>query len=429
MPPPFSPQLSRAAPAPPVYPPLLPPPGVIPPATSRNNPFRHALHQAHLRDPYSRLVARGLDGEEGEGELFPYLSAFPVGPTPLGPKQCAFAWEFTLSPTDCQRFPQFLGTPVGQRSSRVVRDGNQIYRLRCIRVSPPTTAISPSAWSVADAVWPSLAYVFVNGAELSFRRKLHHGKDLPLEITRHLRPGTNTVTLHLIRNAAESKDQFYAAAVEVLDITSFTRAIQLATLLPAGQCRERIRQRLHPATRDDDDVSIVSEELTVSLVDPFTARIFDRPVRGQRCAHHECFDHDTWIRTRAAKSDRQALKDDWKCPICGRDARPQNLVIDGFLCEVRNILAATNRLEGARAIQVKSDGSWTLKEEADRPAPQHGGAGPEVARGPPKRKSISVDDRPASLTQRPKIEQARSHTQTQTMGYVRCSPTEVISLD
>ena len=421
-----NPQVSRA-PAPPVYPPLLPPPGVMPPAMSRVNPFRHALHHAHLRDPYSRLVVRGLDGEEGEGELFPYLSAFPVGPTPLGPRQCAFAWEFALSPADCQRFPQFLGTPVGQRPARIVRDGSQIYRLRCVRVSPSTTAVSPSAWSVADAVWPSLAYIFVNGVELPVRRKLYYGKDLPLDITRHLRPGTNTVTLHLIRNAAESKDQFYAAAVEVLDITSFTRAIQLAGSLPAAQCRERIRQRLHPATRDDDDdddVSIVSEELTVSLVDPFTAQIFDRPVRGQRCAHLECFDHDTWIRTRAAKSDRQALKDDWKCPICGRDARPQNLVIDGFLSEVRNTLAATNRLDGARAIQVKADGSWVLKAEATQ---QHTAGGPDVSREPPKRKSVSVDDRPPSLTQRPKLEQARS--QTQTTGDVRSLPTEVISLD
>ncbi|PLN86262.1 hypothetical protein BDW42DRAFT_158854 [Aspergillus taichungensis] len=373
-------------------------------------------------------MVRGLDGEEGEGELFPYLSAFSVGPTPLGPRQCAFAWEFTLSPADCQRFPQYLGTPVGQRPSRIVRDGSQIYRLRCVRVSPSTTAVSPSAWSVADAVWPSLAYIFVNGAELSVRRKLYFGKDLPLEITRHLRPGTNTVTLHLIRNATESKDQFYAAAVEVLDITSFTRAIKLASVLPTAQCRERIRQRLHPTPRDDDDdddVSIVSEELTVSLVDPFTARIFDRPVRGQRCAHQECFDHETWIRTRAAKSDRQALKDDWKCPICGRDARPQNLVIDSFLCEVRNTLVAANRLDGARAIQVKADGSWVLKEEAA--TPQHTAGGPDVSRGPPKRKSISSDDRPSSSTQRPKIEHVRS--QTRTTGDVRSSSAEVISLD
>jgi hypothetical protein len=204
----------------------------------------------------------------------------------------------------------------------------------------------------------------VNGVELYVRRKFHNGKDIPLDISGHLKEGLNAISLHFIRSAAESRDIVYALAVEVMDTLSFTQVKKLAQTLPAPQSRERIRRRLSSSTTDDE-LSIVSDYLTVNLVDPFMARIFNIPARGITCEHVECFDLETYILTRASKPGKAVLKENWKCPICGADARPQYLIIDGFLSEVRADLVRTGHLGGARAIKIKADGSWELKSDGE----------------------------------------------------------------
>ena len=54
----------------------------------------------------------------------------------------------------------------------------------------------------------------------------------------------------------------------------------------------------------------------------------------------------------------------WECPFCSLDARPTNLVKDGFLQEVCNALETNGQIE-PRAVVVKSDGSFTLKSEVE----------------------------------------------------------------
>ncbi|KAB8229130.1 MIZ zinc finger domain protein [Aspergillus alliaceus] len=297
------------------------------------------------------------------------------------------------------------GPDRGQRSLRIYVSGNRVYRLRCIKIPPATGEVAESAWSVAESVWPSVLYVHVNGVELFVRRRLHNGKDLPLDITDHLREGENNVSLHFIRSPVETNDMLYAMGIEVLEVSDMARAFSLAQLLPASECREKIRNRVSSRLQDDE-ISVVSDHLSVNLVDPFTARIFDRPVRGRSCQHQDCFDHLTWIQTRASKSGKRSLKNDWKCPICARDARPQHLVIDGYLQEVHSELARTNRLEVAKAILIKADGSWELKTEADTRVSSERGAENSMGRTASKRKA--TDNSGHSPSQKTKSERVSS---------------------
>ncbi|KAI9037756.1 MIZ zinc finger domain protein [Aspergillus affinis] len=411
----------RFAPGP-VAQPLLPPPGHKPSTTSRPHPLRDALHQAHLRGPVNEVQAPQHDQEAG---LFQYLSGFAVKPVPLGTEECAYTWQFELSRSDLDRVPASQLPSLGQRAVRAYKDGSQIHRLRCIRADPATSEVSEQAWCTADSIWPGVIYVFINDVEAYVRRRIHNGKDLPLDISHYLREGVNTVAVHFIRNAAETRDLTYAMAVEVLDIVSLSRAKELAQPLAAAESREQIRTRLSPGQQQDDEVSIVSDNLTIDLVDPFMARVFNTPVRGRFCGHQECFDHDTWILTRASKSGNAPMKEDWKCPICHQDARPQSLVIDGFLVEVHEELARANRLETARAIQVKNDGSWQVRAEteaSDR-------SGPDRTASKRKLNGSSSPESPAS--QKPKVERRPSFiTNGDTSAQPACpQPTEVIALD
>jgi hypothetical protein len=388
--------------SPPIPQPLLPPPGPLPSTTTRPHPLRHGLHQAHLRDPLVKWTPSGAGGEKVDKEtnLFHFLKSFVVPPTPLGQTESAFEWQFSLSRADFDRLPRIVPRDTGQRLVRSLVDGSQVYRLRCIRISPSASEVSQHVWCLTESVWPSVIYIFVNGVELYVRRKFHNGKDIPLDISGYLKEGLNTITLHFIRSAAESKDVVYALAVEVMDTLSYTQVLKLVQTLPATVSHQRIRRRLSSSTADDE-LSIVSDYLTVNLVDPFMARIFNVPVRGITCEHVECFDLETYIMTRASKTGKAVLKENWKCPICGADARPQHLIVDGFLGEVRADLMRTGRLEGARAIKIKADGSWELKSDGESTSSEK-----ELAQvhegGPLKRKREGAVSPLA--TQRPKTE-------------------------
>ncbi|RAH77104.1 hypothetical protein BO86DRAFT_324087 [Aspergillus japonicus CBS 114.51] len=395
---------------------LLPASAAIMPANAPPlHPLRDALHQVHLREPAHQLVRRDPTGQSQETKLFQYLDSFALTPTPLGRFECQFHWSFTLSQEAADRLPAPSQMSSGEVSHpvRVLMDGQQLYRMRCISVSPDTKLpIDESTWSRAECAWPSVIYIFVNDTELFVRRKFHHQKDVPLDITPHLRVGENKISLHFIRDAAEQKEKLYAAAVEIAQIAALEPVMALAQTLDADESCRQIHQRLEQSSsndNEDDDLHVVSSDLMINLVDPFTARVFKQPVRGQLCLHSECFDHETFIQTRAAVSGPRALPNDWRCPICQRDARPQMLVRDEFMVDVHNELVRTNQLDDARAIRVTLDGSWTVVTEAELPTF--------------KRSSTGLD---SPLPKRPKM--APPETKFQPIRTASASP-EVIDLD
>lgn len=255
---------------------------------------------------------------------------------------------------------------MGYRALRIFAEGCRVYHLRCIKVSPSTKEeeLGQQAWSVADTVWPSVVYIFVNGVEHYVRRKVHNGKDIPLDITDSLIEGENNISLHFLRSSAETKDVLYALAVEIMDIASVDRLKQLVRYLPASETHARVRQHLS-SSGTDDELSIVSDNISVDLICPFTCRVFNTPARGVDCAHLECFDLDTYFITKASKSGKGVMEYNWRCPICDKDARPQSLIVDNYLVDVRAELERTNQLEDAKAIRIKADGSWELKAEQE----------------------------------------------------------------
>lgn len=344
---------------------FLPPEGAPPPNTSRPNPLRLALHQAQLRDPIKKLVRQSSEGQELV-QLFQCLNSFAVPPSLLGQRECSFEWKFPVSNIDRDKSPRLIQTTMGNRALRIFAEGCRAYHLRCIKVSPSTKEedLGLRTWNVADTVWPSVIYVFVNGVEHYVRRKVHNGRDLPLDITDALCEGENKISFHFLRNPAETKDVLYALAVEVMDIASVDQLKQLVQFLPASETHTRVQQHLS-SSGADDDLSIVNDDISVDLICPFTCRIFNTPARGVDCSHLECFDLDTYFITKASKSGKGPMEWNWRCPICDKDARPQSLIVDNYLVHVRAELERNNQLADAKAIRIKADGSWELKTEQE----------------------------------------------------------------
>ena len=334
--------------------------------------MRVALHQAHLRSPNWKC---GHDGSGGQGneELFVYLDSLVLPPTPLGKDDSVFHWNFSLSRQDCERFPYTTDPGEGKRRVKTISNLTQMYRFRCIKMPADSAAksVSEPNWALAESIWPSVVYVRVNGVEMEMRRKIHNTKDLPLDITDNLKQGENVVSLYFLRGRGETTNVLYAAGVEELKVVNFDEAKSMAVTLPAAECRNRIQSRLHGGGTDGDsgndgeDLAIVSQDITINLCDPFMSKIFNVPARGRLCKHAECFDLDTFISTKAVRSSKNSLKERWKCPICGGDARPNTLIVDGFLAEVRAELEMTGQLDESRAIEFNAEGTWKVKRTPD----------------------------------------------------------------
>ncbi|KAJ5960111.1 Zinc finger MIZ-type [Penicillium vulpinum] len=393
-------------------PPFLPPPNYRAPMMVNPNPTCLALHLVHLRDPMKKLVKEGSDGNDIETDLFTYLNAFAIHPTIINADQPIYSWNISFTDDERQKFPHIAYGKDSHSSVWTFKPGCRTIRLRFIRLPGNLDSVKENTWATAGTFWPSVFYITVNGKELHVRRKVHNGKDLPLDITEHLHAGENTVRLDLILGKDECKTIKYAFGVEVMEVTEFDQILSLIQSLPAADSRAAIQKRLSPIT-DDDDLAVVTDNLTIDLVDPFMARIFDIPVRSRHCTHHECFDRDTFIKTRNSVSGLTPMVDNWRCPICKSDARPQFLVVDQFLAEIHAQLTSTNRLDGVRAIQIKVDGTWTPKYNTDETSPDadrvlspkrkaEGPWGPVVASRP--KKSVSnASHSPAIRTQEPEV--------------------------
>ncbi|KAL5050424.1 hypothetical protein BDW71DRAFT_173841 [Aspergillus fruticulosus] len=395
-------QLQQQQPRQPFWTPFLPPPNVPPVINTRPNPNRLAIHQAYLRDPINRFISVDATGVVSETELLPHMTSFLMKPKILRREDGAIKEAVSLSENELTRRAVYRGQEKGERLLRTFKEGTQTYRLRCIKIPQSTADLNEHSWCVAETAWPTAIYVHINNIELYPRRKIHNTRDLPVDITLVLQEGLNKVEVNFILDPAEQKNFTYAVAVEVLTFRSLAPAKALAQSLPAAESQKRIQAKLSfNPDEDGDELSIVSDDLKVTLVDPYTARIFAIPVRGRHCDHTECFDHETFLRTRLLKSGNQsAIEADWKCPICSRDARPQNLVVDEFLADVRNQLERMNRCEGARAMKIRADGTWDVVTDDDISSSEQ-----RLSRTALKRKSNTLQ---TGIQQRLKVDRSAS---------------------
>lgn len=369
---------------------LLPPLGYRVPQLVQPNPMRLSLHQVDLRDPIKKLV-HWDSSVMVEKELFFYMNGFAIPPKFMDLEETSCNWSFQVSATDLLRATRLVNGKSGKRPTAWYQEGSLSLRLRSIALGNLEKDKVYDTWPTANTAWPSVFYIHVNGTELFVRRKTHNGKDLPLDITQHLKEGENTLSLHFLLEPGESKKYRYVFGIERMETHGFDKVRQQACSSPARGTLQKIQKRLCPIAGDDDELAVVSDRLTVSLIDPFMAQIYNIPARSVHCDHLECFDIDTFINTRKSESGPAPMNDNWQCPICKADARPMHLIIDEYFVDVREKLISSNKLEGTIAIDVRADGSWTTKVVSDEHSDRHAS---DTASA--KRKATSPLDREAS---------------------------------
>ncbi|TKA60904.1 hypothetical protein B0A55_12794 [Friedmanniomyces simplex] len=330
---------------------------------------RSALHQAHLRDP--TLVAAKVGAEIPK--LYRQVETVCLSPTRIHEKRPTQLLTFELGDDCVATLPKQAVDDSGAPPRETLTEASREYRLRCCKIDLKMSFPNLSSWVEADNIWPDTVYFDFNGEPLDPRRKLQHGRYLPVDLTHLVQPGSNELKVTVNRTTTDMTPFDYAVAVEMVGAISHETLVSTLRTIPAKESLASMQQSLNGPSasdsndEDDDDVKMISNSLTIKLFDPFSGnKIFDTPVRGELCLHRDPFDLDVFLSTREPRghgAETPSAVDTWRCPICRKDVRPNILVQDGFLMEVRRELEAKGLLGTSRAIVVSADGTWRVKEE------------------------------------------------------------------
>jgi hypothetical protein len=338
--------------------PLLPPAGWVQPQQRQPNPVRFGLHQTNLQSPV-------LKARSAESPLYQFVQGFVKPPQRLSNVTRAVEkLTFKLDADLMAAIPVTLPDGSGVVGERLVDTNSRTIRLRCIKWPAAADRPDDHIWATQDTSWIPHSYFSFNGVSLTQRKKVHYGKDLPIDISHLVTEGENTLEMTVMAPTSDKTYQSFLVAIELLGITSHALIKQNClekNRIPPEQVLADIRRKLRGSS-DDDDITIVESNLTINLFDPFSAsKICDIPVRSRACPHPDCFDLETFLQTRRRKGDA-SMPDLWRCPICNADARPDFLVVDGFMQNVKQQLD-THGLSNIRAIVVQQDGKWQPKAE------------------------------------------------------------------
>ena len=363
-----------------------------PPLPAHPNPTTSALHQAHLRSP----TLSYLDLNKKPNSIARYyriIKHVNMPPEELHGNNRHVNWEFSVTKELIDWFAHDAPSSYGAPATRAVRPGSWLCRIRCISLKDKSRMPSQSEWAVTDNVWPGSTAIVLNGIALDIRKKTHHGKDLPIDVTRYIKTGQNSLSTAVIGFEKDSTNR-YAIGVEFIQVIDEQQFKNEIRTLPSPEAHKRI---LDQSKNTDPDIEIIQSQKVLDLTDPFTARIFDVPVRGINCHHNQCFDRDTFLQTRTAKVPGEPCgPDEFRCPICGQDARPQSLMMDAFFLEVRTALKAKDRLD-VKAITLRESGDWDIKEEEEANGESGDGTGRRSA-GSARARTTSASRAKQSVT-------------------------------
>ncbi|KAF0637108.1 hypothetical protein FPSE5266_03916 [Fusarium pseudograminearum] len=352
----------------------VPPVQHMPEAEYPPNPYgqeslRLGLHQIDVRSP------RRVPSHPGKDRFYQFVKQLVYEPIHLEPSIGLRSLPFTVPEDYIRRLTkknEGTGLPFCYYS-----EGSYRYRLRMCMQPETQPAPTESDWVVTATSWPSHIFFQLNKKHLEIRRKQHFNKDQPLELTDFLHEGENFLRFsYPPGNQNMTPGYRYFMAIEIVETISHDAVCNIVRSIrrfPPGETMAKIQRRLRPS--DSDDIIIEDETLSISLADPFTATRFVEPVRGLQCKHLECFDLETWLRTRPSKppqkgggpqqkGDEPSMVDVWKCPICSLDARPGSLWIDEYFSGVRQSLVSNCDMQ-TKSITVTANGRWAPVLDAD----------------------------------------------------------------
>ncbi|KAI2623809.1 hypothetical protein GGS21DRAFT_334534 [Xylaria nigripes] len=285
-----------------------------------------SLHQSHLRSP--KRILKVTSTTTPRERYYQAVKGFALDPTPISPQSYLYEFTFNVATAMTEKFTfneKILGEtlPVNRFS-----DGSLRLRLRCCNRPMTAEPIPDHVWVNLETIWPDHIFMSLNDQVIELKRKQHHSRDIPADISPFVHSGMNTLSVSILPSRTQRQHTPYLAVeiVEVLSHSSVLRMVNSFGRRSANETREVVRSRLanslSDATGDSKDLEISGEGLSIDLVDPFIFKIFSVPVRGKACTHLDCFDLENWLETRLGKKSSCACGRRPDCSHSSREEQP-----------------------------------------------------------------------------------------------------------
>ncbi|KAI0146947.1 hypothetical protein GGR57DRAFT_494086 [Xylariaceae sp. FL1272] len=331
---------------------LIPPPGFRinlqdhPHTPYEKRSIHSALHQAHLRSP--KRMPMFLPNKGPPERYYQAVKKLVCGPIKISPQNDLYEIRFDVSAEDFKHLSFDTSGPDSTALVNLFLNGSTRVRVRCCN-SRATDNFPEHLWVTSETTWPEHVFPTLNGKVLSVRRKQHHSKDLSIEASQHVTTGENQLKIAVPAQVIRQNLNPYIA-VEIVEVLSHSSILQMV-----------IRTRLTGSSlaKDGDggdELEMSTDGLSIDLADPFTKTIFTIA----------CFDLENWLYTRPGKKSCEC-KNSSTCP-CPKEPSfvdKWNLVVDKYLCNVREDLERKNLLRTTKSITAYANGTWKPNETED----------------------------------------------------------------
>jgi hypothetical protein len=211
--------------------------------------------------------------------------------------------------------------------------------VRCVGLGPKSLNVPKGP------LWPKEASASVNTFKDVFRiqpgKYGHVRREVPSkEITDLVKPNSNTVTLSY-RTETPSNTQLqpprFMFGVVACEGRSKQDILSLIKRLSIEEAKSRDIQIVEQAHANF--LSLQSQELIIETKAdfdilhtrcPLSLWELSTPVRGIECEHLDCYDADSYVDVNIKTRN---VEKRWRCPVCSKLVRPEDLVIDEFLVD------------------------------------------------------------------------------------------------
>ena len=125
-----------------------------------------------------------------------YIDSILAGPMPLPVNDIQISFEFSLPRSEFDELaPREISSGRGLVLRGYCEESRRVRFRVCEGPKDGTGNIAESEWSALPTIWPPVIVITVNDTRLLSVRRKQHGHDLPCDITMHLNPGRNNLSV------------------------------------------------------------------------------------------------------------------------------------------------------------------------------------------------------------------------------------------
>ena len=246
--------------------------------------------------------------------------------------------------------------------------------VRCVGLGPKTLNVPKGP------LWPKEATASVNTYKDVFRiqpgKYGHVRREVPSkEITDLVKPNSNTVTVSY-RTEPPGNTQvqpprfmFGVIACEGRSKQDIVTLIKRPSLDESRQKDIQIVHQAHAAfTAMQSQDLVIESKADFDIVHtrcPLSLWEISTPVRGIECEHLDCYDADSYVDVNIKTRN---VEKRWRCPVCSKLTRPEDLIIDEFLISgmamARSALSLPEDEALLKRLKLHTQrGEWELLED------------------------------------------------------------------